>query len=248
MSLTMTVLFAFVTAPPTHALTPWGMYLAADVVVKSVMIGLAIASVATWTVLLAKGWELARERRRLLQARALLRDSVQLPDPKFDLRLQLEPVRTLLDAARSELGLSPHGGDPAGVKERVGSRLERIELACARQSRRGIGVLASIGAIAPFVGLFGTVWGIMNSFVGIAQSNTTNLAVVAPGIAEALLATALGLVAAIPAVVIYNHFTGVLAGLRALLGDLSAAVQQLVSRDLDRAAVHAGPVLARAAH
>ena len=244
----MTLLFPVATAVSTPALTPWSMYLAADLVVKSVMIGLAIASVATWTVLLAKGWELARERRRLLQARALLLDSVQLPDPQRDLQLQREPVRSLLEAARTELRLSPHGGDPTGVKERVGSRLERIELACARQSRRGIGVLASIGAIAPFVGLFGTVWGIMNSFVGIAQSNTTNLAVVAPGIAEALLATALGLVAAIPAVVIYNHFTRVLAGLRALLGDLSAAVQQLVSRDLDRAAVHAGPVLARATH
>jgi len=248
MSPTMTVLLPFAIAAPAPALTPWGMYLAADVVVKTVMIGLAVASVATWTVLLAKGWELARERRHLLQARALLLESVQLPDPQIDPRLQEEPVRLLLEAARTELRLSPHGGDPAGVKERVGSRLERIELACARQARRGIGVLASIGAIAPFVGLFGTVWGIMNSFVGIAQSNTTNLAVVAPGIAEALLATALGLVAAIPAVVIYNHFTRVLAGLRALLGDLSAAVQQLVSRDLDRAAVHAGPVLARAAH
>ncbi len=89
-------------------------------------------------------------------------------------------------------------------------------------------MLATIGATAPFVGLFGTVWGIMNSFIGISKSQTTNLAVVAPGIAEALLATAFGLVAAIPAVVIYNMFARSIAGYRALLGDASAEVLRLV--------------------
>ena len=83
---------------------------------------------------------------------------------------------------------------------------------------KGTGVLATIGATAPFVGLFGTVWGIMNTFIGISRSQTTNLAVVAPGIAEALLATACGLAAAIPAVVIYNHFSRRIAGYRALVG------------------------------
>jgi len=96
--------------------------------------------------------------------------------------------------------------------------------------------------------MISTVWGIMNSFIGIAHSNTTSLAVVAPGIAEALLATALGLVAAIPAVLVYNHFSRVLAGLRGLLGDLSAAVQQLVSRDLDRAVPRAAAAPLRAVH
>jgi biopolymer transport protein ExbB len=100
---------------------------------------------------------------------------------------------------------------------------------------RGTGLLATIGATAPFVGLFGTVWGIMNSFIGISQSQTTNLAVVAPGIAEALLATAIGLVAAIPAVIIYNVFARAIAGYRMLLGDASAAVMQHLSRDLERA-------------
>jgi hypothetical protein len=109
---------------------------------------------------------------------------------------------------------------------------------------RGTGVLATIGATAPFVGLFDTVWGIMNSFIGISKSHTTNLAVVAPGIAEALLATALGLAAAIPAVVIYNVFARSIAGYRAALGDAAAAVLRLVSRDLDRAA---GVPLERAA-
>ena len=101
---------------------------------------------------------------------------------------------------------------------------------------RGNGYLATIGAISPFVGLFGTVWGIMNSFIGIAQTQTTNLAVVAPGIAEALLATAIGLVAAIPAVVIYNIFARQIGSYKAMLGDVAAQVLLLQSRDLDLSA------------
>src|SRR5262249_48598418 len=130
-------------------------------------------------------------------------------------------------------GSMPH----EGIKERVASRLERIEAKRGRMMVRATGVLATIGATAPFVGLFGTVWGIMNSFIGISKSQTTNLAVVAPGIADALLATAFGLFAAIPAVVIYNWFARQVATYRAQIGDASAEVLRLVSRDLDRAAV-----------
>jgi biopolymer transport protein ExbB len=180
--------------------------------------------------------------------RALLLQSAQLPVQSEAESLQRGSALAMLEAARTELQLSQGLGRCEGIKERVASRLDRIELETARQQRRGIGVLASIGAVAPFVGLFGTVWGIMNSFIGIAHSNTTNLAVVAPGIAEALLATALGLVAAIPAVLVYNHFSRVLAGLRGLLGDLSAAVQQLVSRDLDRAVPRNAAAPLRAVH
>ncbi len=115
----------------------------------------------------------------------------------------------------------------------MASNLARIEARIGRRLTLGTGVLATIGATAPFVGLFGTVWGIMNSFIGISESQTTNLAVVAPGIAEALLATALGLVAAIPAVVIYNHFARQIAAYRALLADTAAGIERLVSRDLD---------------
>ena len=122
----------------------------------------------------------------------------------------------------------------AGVKERIASRLERLEVAAGRRIARATGVLATTGAIAPFVGLFGTVWGIMNSFVGISKQHTTNLAVVAPGIAEALLATAMGLVAAIPAVVIYNLFSRAIAGYRVLYGDGTAEILRLAGRDLDR--------------
>jgi biopolymer transport protein ExbB len=144
------------------------------------------------------------------------------------------PVGEFVAAAVAELRLSDDVTDRDGIKERVASRLERIEAQRGRQMMRSTGVLATIGATAPFVGLFGTVWGIMNSFIGISKSHTTNLAVVAPGIAEALLATAFGLAAAIPAVVIYNVFARSIAGYRARLGDASAEVLRLVSRDLDR--------------
>jgi biopolymer transport protein ExbB len=219
-------------APDT--LTAWGMFVHADIIVQAVMVGLALASLVTWTVLLAKSWEFSRLRRRLGEARDQVLAAVRLRDIEGADALQHDIPRSLLDATVLELRLSHDVENKAGVSERVASRLDRMEARHLRELRKGASVLATIGATAPFVGLFGTVWGIMNSFVGIAESNTTNLAVVAPGIAEALLATALGLVAAIPAVVIYNHFARSLAGLRGVLGDISAGIQQVVSRDLDR--------------
>jgi biopolymer transport protein ExbB len=133
-----------------------------------------------------------------------------------------------------EVQVSPHP-DPDALKERISWLLERVEASASRRIGRGMGLLASIGATSPFVGLFGTVWGIMNSFIGISNAHTTNLAVVAPGIAEALLATALGLFAAIPAVVIYNAFSRSIGGYRAMLADGSALVMRLLSRDCERA-------------
>ena len=213
-------------------LSPWGMFMNADVVVKVVMVGLVIASVVTWTVWLAKSIELAKARR---QARAAL-DALSVIQTLANARQSAvkEPAATFCAAALTELRLSDGTFDKEGLKERVASRLERIEAAFGRRISRGTGVLATVGATAPFVGLFGTVWGIMNSFIGISKSHTTNLAVVAPGIAEALLATALGLAAAIPAVVIYNMFSRQIASYRAMLSDTSAEVLRLVSRDLDR--------------
>src|ERR1700676_3287404 len=161
-------------------LSPWSMFMSADILVKAVMIGLAFASLVTWTIFLAKMIELSVNQRKLRAA--------------------------LAEIVRAE----------------------------ARRIRLGMGLLATIGATSPFVGLFGTVWGIMNSFIGISKSQTTNLAVVAPGIAEALLATAFGLAAAIPAVIIYNHFTRVTKGYLELVGRSSGAAARLLSRDLDR--------------
>ena len=213
-------------------LSPWGMFMNADVVVKVVMVGLVIASVVTWTVWLAKTIELLKARRQLrisVDALSAVKTLANARQSNIG-----EPFASLYAAAVDELRLSDGSMDKEGLKERIASRLERAEAALSRRISRGTGVLATIGATAPFVGLFGTVWGIMNSFIGISKSHTTNLAVVAPGIAEALLATALGLAAAIPAVVIYNLFSRQIASYRAALADMSAAVLRLVSRDLDR--------------
>jgi biopolymer transport protein ExbB len=220
-------------------LSPWGMYLTADWVVKGVLIGLLIASIVTWTVWLAKSIELAFARRGVRRALNALGAVRSLGEAAHEFGRTKSPIGDFVRAAIIELQLSEHGMDREGIRARIASRLERIEGARGRRITRGTGVLGTIGSTAPFVGLFGTVWGIMNSFIGISKSQTTNLAVVAPGIAEALLATAFGLAAAIPAVVIYNVFARQIGGYRGLLGDASAEVQRLVSRDLDRKAVAA---------
>jgi biopolymer transport protein ExbB len=210
------------------------MFVSADLVVKGVLIGLAFASLVTWTVWLAKTVEIVFAKRRVRAALSMLASVRSTAEGVERLAGAKGEVRQFLDAAVIELKLSAGSPEREGIKERVASRLERIEASYARRILRGTGVLATIGATAPFVGLFGTVWGIMNSFIGISKSQTTNLAVVAPGIAEALLATAFGLAAAIPAVVIYNVFARSIAGYRAMLGDAAAEVLRLVSRDLDR--------------
>jgi biopolymer transport protein ExbB len=215
-------------------LTPLGMFMNADIVVQAVLIGLAVASVVTWTVWLAKTIELMAVNRRV-RADLTWLSKVRTSEGSLERLVKARSiVGKFIGAAVAELQLSGAGMDKDGIKERIASRLERLEAAGLRRITRGTGVLATIGATAPFVGLFGTVWGIMNSFIGISKSHTTNLAVVAPGIAEALLATAFGLAAAIPAVVIYNMFSRQIAGYRALLGDGSAEVLRLVSRDLDQ--------------
>ncbi len=217
--------------PPDFS--PWSMFLGAHVVVKTVMVGLCMASLVTWTIALAKSLEIRASRRQLAAALPELTECRTLAEAATN-KAATAGFGGLVHAARAEIALSGELDDPSGVKERIASRLERLEVATGRAMARGSGVLATIGATAPFVGLFGTVWGIMNSFIGIARQHTTNLAVVAPGIAEALLATALGLAAAIPAVVIYNSFARSIAAYRALYADGSAAVFRIASRDLDR--------------
>jgi len=216
-----------------HDLSPWGMYQNADAVVKGVMIGLALASVITWTIWIAKGLELLGAKRRLRRELALLKQARSLKDAADKANAEGSLSHVLVHDALEEMRLSANTREKEGIKERVSFRLERLVAACGREMSQGTGVLATIGSTAPFVGLFGTVWGIMNSFIGIAKSQTTNLAVVAPGIAEALLATAMGLVAAIPAVVIYNVFARSITGYKAQVADASAQVLLLVSRDLD---------------
>jgi biopolymer transport protein ExbB len=210
------------------------MFLNADIVVKAVIIGLAFASLMTWTVYVAKTLELRGARRDVRTALRMLAGAASLAEAHRHLGDGATPAALPILAAVEEIRLSANTrGD--GLKERIAWQLERLEMAASRKISRGTGVLATIGSTAPFVGLFGTVWGIMNSFIGISNAHTTNLAVVAPGIAQALLATALGLVAAIPAVMIYNVLARATAHYRALLGDVSAQIMRLVSRDLDRA-------------
>ncbi|MFT3690236.1 tonB-system energizer ExbB [Paenirhodobacter sp.] len=218
-----------------HDLSPWGMFLAADIVVKGVMLGLVFASLVTWTIFVAKTLELlgamrnARSTLKAIQRARSLDDAIAANPRKGPAASMLAVARN--EAALSEPALEHAGGD--GLKERVAAALSRVEARAGRKIAIGTGLLATIGSTSPFVGLFGTVWGIMNSFIGISKSQTTNLAVVAPGIAEALLATAIGLVAAIPAVIIYNHFARQTARYKHLLGDAATGVEILVSRDLD---------------
>ncbi len=237
------------TAALPRDLSPWGMYQQADVVVKSVMIGLVLASIVTWTVWIAKSLEIVAARARLRRALGTVLAAPDLATAEAALGRLSGPAAAMVRAAGREAAASAEavarGGGGPGLLGRVGSELGRIEAHAGRRLAFGTGVLATIGAIAPFVGLFGTVWGIMNAFIGISEAQTTNLAVVAPGIAEALLATALGLVAAIPAVVIYNLFARAIAAYRGLLADAAAGVERLVSRDLDHRRL-AAP-LARAA-
>jgi biopolymer transport protein ExbB len=221
------------TATPRE-LSPWSMFLSADILVKAVMIGLAFASILTWTVFVAKMVELSLVQRNLRAALGKIGDARSLADAQFALGAKDDVLSSLLAAAMREARLSAGISSDGGIKERAASSFAEIVRAEARRIRLGLGLLATIGATSPFVGLFGTVWGIMNSFIGISKSQTTNLAVVAPGIAEALLATAFGLAAAIPAVIIYNHFSRVTKGYLELVGRASGAAARLLSRDLDR--------------
>ncbi|NIE79601.1 tonB-system energizer ExbB [Asaia sp. As-1742] len=220
--------------------TPWEMFLGAGPVVRFVMMLLIVACVISWAVFVAKVVEVMRVRRALSQAELKLENAASLAESQ-SLCPDISIVRALLLAASNEWTRSADVlEDREGLKERIMLHLERLEAAEGRRLMRGTGILATIGATSPFIGLFGTVWGIMTSFTGIAATKATSLAVVAPGIAEALLATALGLVAAIPAVVIYNFLSRQCLACKAQVGDLTALILRLVSRDLSRLHVQGG--------
>ncbi|QOZ53747.1 tonB-system energizer ExbB [Bradyrhizobium sp. CCBAU 53338] len=221
-------------APAMKELSPWVMFMSADVIVKAVMIGLAFASLVTWTVFIAKSIELSVASAKLRSALKKIAEVRSLAEAQMALGTKQGILPSFLAAALREARMSAGLSSDIGIKERAASSFAEIMRAEQRRIRIGMGFLATIGSTSPFVGLFGTVWGIMNSFIGISKSQTTNLAVVAPGIAEALLATAIGLVAAIPAVIIYNHFSRVTKGYLELVSRASGAAARLLSRDLDR--------------
>src|SRR5262249_50705947 len=168
-----------ITAPPSlpevgaallpQNLSPWGMFMSADIVVKAVMIGLAVASLVTWTVWLAKTIELARETAKARKRVAMLEDGPGLIEAARRCGDDHDAVAQIIRSAEREATLSGDD-DSDGFRERTELRIERVQHAMARRIARGTGVLATIGSTAPFVGLFGTVWGIMNSFIGISES------------------------------------------------------------------------------
>jgi biopolymer transport protein ExbB len=225
-------------------LSPWSMFMSADILVKAVMVSLAFASLVTWTIFFAKTLQLFIARRRVRTGLATIASMRTLSEAQLAFGKSGNVVATLLSAAITELRMSTDTLAEGGIKERAESRFSEILRAEGRVARIGMGLLATIGSTSPFVGLFGTVWGIMNSFIGISKAQTTNLAVVAPGIAEALLATAIGLVAAIPAVIFYNHFARSSKSYLELVSRGAGVVGRLLSRDLHRSS---GGLLSRAA-
>jgi biopolymer transport protein ExbB len=227
-----------------HELSPWSMFMSADILVKAVMISLAFASLVTWTIFIAKTIQFLFARRRVRNALDRIGKTRTLAEAQLALGQSRNVVSSLLAAAVSEQRISADTLAEGGIKERAESRFAEILRAESRIARSGMGLLATIGSTAPFVGLFGTVWGIMNSFIGISKAQTTNLAVVAPGIAEALLATAIGLISAIPAVIFYNHFARGSKGYLEIVSRAAGMVGRLLSRDLDRTG---GGLLSRAA-
>jgi biopolymer transport protein ExbB len=229
------------TAIGLHDLSPWTMFLASDPLVKAVMISLAFASLVTWTIFLARATAMRLARWRLRRSLGKVAQAGTLAEAGMMMGRTRNILSAMIAAAGQEMRASAGLSNEDGIKERIASTFSELARAESRATRQGMGVLATIGATAPFVGLFGTVWGIMNSFIGISKSQTTNLAVVAPGIAEALLATAFGLAAAIPAVMIFNYFARSSRGYLDLVAKASGTVGRLVSRDLDRIRERAYP-------
>jgi biopolymer transport protein ExbB/TolQ len=201
-----------------HDLSPVGLFLAADWVVRSVMLLLLAASVLVWALALDR-WR--RVRRLAREAEAMRAFAAGGPSPASD-NAWLPVQRALEEAARESAGESV--ADRRAHLSAIGRLAVAEQLA---EARRGLPLLASVASSAPFIGLFGTVWGIMNAFTAIAASGNTSLVAVAPGIAEALFATALGLVAAIPASLAYNRLSAALAEAR---GSAGGAAERLAAR------------------
>lgn len=221
-------------------LSPWHLFLHADSVVKTIMTLLALASIATWAVIGDKLVRFRTLQRRanvwldLLGAgRSLIKLSEQLA------RTPADPFARVYRAIAGEwhethrLSLQRSESGREGLKERIDRVAQIASGVEIDRLQRGLSILATVGSVAPFVGLFGTVWGIMNAFQGIAATNNTSLSVVAPGIAEALFATALGLVAAIPAVIAYNRASGDLNVYAQQLSTLTGIVEVQLSRQLE---------------
>ncbi len=211
-----------------------GMAMGSGPVVGAVIAGLLVASVLVWTICLAAGVEQISGLRALGRAQGRLNKAGSFALLAGSPDLGQGDAGALVAAAEGELALLGDHGGQGGALDRIALKFERIEAAAARSGAAATAVIGTIAATAPFVGLFGTVWGIMDSFIGISAAHATSLSVVAPGIAEALLTTALGLFTAIPAVICHNLLTRLAIARRARVADAAAEILRLVSRDLDR--------------
>ena len=230
-------------AGAADSLSPLTLFLQAGVVVKTVMLMLALASVLSWAIIFEKWRRLRRLNRDADEFEELFWSVGSLEDLHQRVaHREGDPMSSVFSEAIQELQGSLANGMPrdAAARDALQARVERVMTSEAsrwmERIERYMTFLASVGSTAPFVGLFGTVWGIMNSFAAIAASKQTNLAVVAPGIAEALFATALGLVAAIPAVVAYNKISNDINRYGARLDGLVADVITVTSREFSESA------------
>jgi biopolymer transport protein ExbB len=228
-----------------HSLTPVGMFLAAGAVVKVVMIGLILASVFSWVLLLTKIFEFAalnKQSDKFLEAFRGARSVADISRISSSEEFEGNPMADMAAAASQEVELSRQAGLQVAGEHRDSTlaratyAINAVQASLAKRLSGGMVFLASVGSAGPFIGLFGTVYGIMTSFIGIANTNTTNLAVVAPGIAEALLATGIGLFAAIPAVIFYNYFQTRISGYGTRSEGFVAELMNAISRQLDKGA------------
>ena len=236
-------------APATieHAgkLTVMQMFMDADPVVKVVMIGLVLSSILSWTLLVTKLMEfgsLNRTSDRFIEAFRGAKSVTEMNRIAMSDEYEGNPLADMTAAATQEVelsrqaGLAVSGAHRETTLHRAEAAVGAVQALMAKRLSGGMQFLASVGSSGPFIGLFGTVYGIMNSFIGIANTNTTNLAVVAPGIAEALLATGIGLFAAIPAVIFYNYFQTRISAFGARTEGFVAELMNAISRQLDKGA------------
>jgi biopolymer transport protein ExbB len=239
-------------APPTlekqsHGgrLTPITMFMDAEWVVKIVMIGLVLASIFSWTLLVTKMLEFGALNRRsdnFVEAFRSAKNVDEMGRIAMSDEFEGNPLADMTAAASQEIELSRQAGlQITGTHRettimRAQTAVSAVQSSLSKRLSSGMQFLASVGSSAPFIGLFGTVYGIMNSFIGIANTNTTNLAVVAPGIAEALLATGIGLFAAIPAVIFYNYFQTRISAYGTRSDGFTAELMNAISRQLDKGA------------
>ena len=218
-------------------LSPVALFLQADWVVKAVMLGLLLASIWTWAIIVAFSARLRRTKREMAKfERAFWKAEDIDAFHKSESDRDLPSARVFAAGVQEWRRSTAHGSiDKHGTRERLATAMGAAAALEIDQLSDRLNVLATVGSVAPFVGLFGTVWGIMRSFTSIASAQNSSLAVVAPGIAEALFATAIGLFAAIPAVIAYNRFSHGVNKVEAGLNRFADGFHTTLSRQLDSA-------------